>query len=61
MNSDGFVRGWFVGLFPDVIDPIVTPIRYCSHGNRSRTVLRARSSSGLEKVSNLRLDFLVIR
>ena len=32
---------------------------YCSHGNRSKTALRACSSSGLEKVSSLRLVFLL--
>ena len=36
-----------------------TPSRYCSHGNRSKTALRARSSSGLEEVSSLRLAFLL--
>ena len=37
----------------------VIPVWYCSHGNRSRTALRACSSSGLEKVSSLRLVFLL--
>ena len=37
----------------------VTPVWHCSHGNCSRTALRACSSSGLEKVSSLRLVFLL--
>ena len=36
-----------------------TPSRYCSNGNRSKTALRACSSSGLEKVSSLHLVFLL--
>ena len=45
MNPDGFVVGRYVGLG--------------SHRNCSRTALRACSSSGLEKVSSLRLVFLL--
>ena len=37
----------------------VTIVWYCSHGKRSKTALRACSSSGLEKVSSLRLVFLL--
>ena len=36
----------------------VTPLWYCSHGNRSKTALRACSSSGFEETSSLRLVFL---
>ena len=32
---------------------------YCSHGNRSKTALRACSSSGLQEISSLRLVFLL--
>ena len=35
-----------------------TPEWCCSHGNRSKTALRACSSSVLDKVSSLRLVFL---
>ena len=38
---------------------LVVPVWYCSHGNRSKTALRACSSSGLENVSSLRLVFLL--
>ena len=34
---------------------------YCSHGNSSRTALRACSFSGLEMVSSLRLVFVIVR
>ena len=37
----------------------VIPLWYCSEGNRSKTALRACSSSGLEKGSSLRLVFLL--
>ena len=37
----------------------VIPLWYCSQGNRSKTALRACSSSGLENVSSLRLIFLL--
>ena len=37
----------------------VNPARYCSHGHRNRTALRACSSSGLVHVSSLRLVFLL--
>ena len=47
--------------FPKGIDPIRNSSVFCSHGNRNsnRTALRACSSSGLVKVSSLRLVFLL--
>ena len=38
---------------------VETPAWYCSHGKCSKTALRACSSSGIEKVSSLRLVFLL--
>ena len=56
-----FVTGLlYAGMFDvsqRLLIQFVIPEWYCSHGNRSRTALRACSSSGLEKVSNLRLVF----
>ena len=37
----------------------VIPLWYCSHGNRSKTVLRACSSSGFGEKSSLRPVFLL--
>ena len=51
--------GWFVGLSQRVLIHFVIPVWYCSHGNRSKTALRACSSAGLEEVSSLRLVFLL--
>ena len=60
MNSDRFVAGWHVGFFPKrLLIQVVIPLWYCSCGNRSKTALRACSSSGVEKVSSLRFVFLL--
>ena len=37
----------------------VTPVWYCSLGNRGKTALRSCSFSGIEKVSSLHLVFLL--
>ena len=50
--------GMFV-LSIRVLIRFVLPWWYCSHRNRSKTALRACSSSGLGKVSSLRLVFLL--
>ena len=42
-----------------VLIHFVIPVWNCSHGNRSKTAHRACSSAGLEKVSSLRLVFLL--
>ena len=54
MNSDRFVAS-----SQRLLIDFVIPLWYCSHGNRSKIALRACSSSGLEKVSSLRLVFLL--
>ena len=59
MSSDRFVVGWHVRFSQILFIQIVIPLWYCSHGNRSKTALRACSSSGVEKVSSLRTVFLL--
>ena len=55
--------GLLCGAMPEfsktLLNHSVTPVRYCAHGNRIRTALRACSSSGLADVSSLRLVFLL--
>ena len=43
----------------NLLNLVDTPAWNCSHGNSKRTALRAFSSSGFEKVSSLRLVFLL--
>ena len=58
LTTCGFLLGWYVGFFPQIIDPIRNP-GGVAHGNCSRTAFRACSSSWLEKVSSLCLAFLL--
>ena len=43
----------------NLLNQVDTPAWNCSHGNCNRTALRAFSSSKFEKVSSLRLVFLL--
>ena len=59
MYSDKLAEGWCVSRCPESVAPGRCSSRYCPDGNRSKTALRACSSSELEKVSCLRLVFLL--
>ena len=58
MNRNRFIVG-MLDSSQRLLIQFVIPVWYCSHGNRSKTAVRACSSSGLEKVSSLRLVFLL--
>ena len=55
----GLLSAGMLDLSQRVLIHFVIPVWYCSHGNRRKTALRACSSAGLEKISSLRLVFLL--
>ena len=55
----GLLKAGMLAVAQTLSSQIDTPAWYCSHGNCNRTALRACSSSGLEKVSSLRVVFLL--